>query len=99
LAGLELEVISFDRSDLQGSDLSGCDLYGAFLCDTNIESCTLAHADLRSAFLFRVNFRNADLRGARLSLDEMGGALTLSEVNFWGANLDGQISQEQFTTR
>jgi uncharacterized protein YjbI with pentapeptide repeats len=89
LAGLELEGISFDGSDLRGSDFSGCDLYGAYLCDTNFESCMFAHADLRSAFLFRVSFRNADLRCARLSLDEMGGALSLATVDFSGANLDG----------
>jgi uncharacterized protein YjbI with pentapeptide repeats len=89
LAGLELEGISFDGSDLRGSDFSGSDLYGANLSDTNLESCKFVNADLRSAFISRVSFRNADLRGARFSLDEMGGALSLNEVDFSDANLDG----------
>lgn len=89
LAGLELEGISFDGSDLQGSDFSGSDLYGANLCDSSFESCTFAHADLRSAFIHNVSFRNADMRCARLSLDELGGELWLNEVDFTGANLDG----------
>lgn len=89
LAGLELEGISFDGSDLRGSDFSGSDLYGANLCDTNLELCKFVNADLRSAFIARVSFRNADLHGARFSLDEMGGALRLNEVDFSDANLDG----------
>jgi uncharacterized protein YjbI with pentapeptide repeats len=88
LASCELEGISFDGSDLRGSDLSGADLYGAFLCDSNFDSCLFVQADLRSAFMFRVSFRNADMRGARFSLDQMGGALLLSAVDFSNANLD-----------
>ena len=88
LAGRELELISFDGSDLQGSDFSGADLYGAILSDSNFDSCLFVQADLRSAFMFRVSFRNADMRGARFSLDQMGGALVLSAVDFSNANLD-----------
>jgi uncharacterized protein YjbI with pentapeptide repeats len=89
LAGMELEGISFDGSDLSNSDLSGSDLYGAFLCDAHFDSCKLIDADLRSAFLFRATFRNSDLRGARLSLDELGGALSLNAVDLTDAILDG----------
>jgi uncharacterized protein YjbI with pentapeptide repeats len=88
LAGRELELISFDGSDLQGSDFSGADLYGAFLCDSNFDSCLFVQADLRSAFMYRVSFRNADMRGARFSLDQMGGALVLRAIDFSNANLD-----------
>ena len=88
LAGLELEIIHFEGSDLQGSDFSGADLYGAFLCDSNFDSCLFVQADLRSAFMYKVSFRNADMRGARFSLDQMGGALVLSAVDFSDANLD-----------
>ena len=89
LARMELEGISFDGSDLQGSDFSGSDLYDAFLCDTVFDLCKMVDADLRSGFLFRASFRNADLRGAQLSLNNMAGALCLDEVDFSGANLDG----------
>jgi uncharacterized protein YjbI with pentapeptide repeats len=88
LAGRELEGISFDGSDLQGSDFSGADLYGAILTDSNFDSCLFVQADLRSAFMFRVSFRNTDMRGARFSLDQMGGALVLRAVDFSNANLD-----------
>jgi uncharacterized protein YjbI with pentapeptide repeats len=88
LAGRELEIIHFDGSDLQGSDFSGADLYGAFLCDSKFDSCLFVRADLRSAFMFRVSFRNADMRGARFSLDQMGGALVLRAVDFSNANLE-----------
>jgi uncharacterized protein YjbI with pentapeptide repeats len=88
LAGRELEGISFDGSDLQGSDFSGADLYGAFLCDSKFDSCLFVQADLRSAFMFRVSFRNADMRGARFSLNQMGGALFLRAVDFSNANLE-----------
>lgn len=89
LSGHELEGISFDGSDLQGSDLNGSDLYGANLCDSKFDSCSCVNADLRSSFMFRTSFRNADMRGARFSLDEMGGALVLNSVDFSDANLDG----------
>ena len=89
LAGRELEGISFDGSDLQGSDFTEADLYGAFLCDSNFESCVFTDADLRSAFMHKVSFRHADMRRARLSLNEMGGSLTLNAVDFSNANLDG----------
>ncbi len=88
LAGRELEVIHFDGSDLQGSDFSGADLYGAILSDSNFDSCQFVKSDLRSAFMFRVSFRTADMRGARFSLDQMGGALVLRAVDFSNANLD-----------
>jgi uncharacterized protein YjbI with pentapeptide repeats len=88
LAGCKLERISFDGSDLQGSDFSGADLYGAILSDSNFDSCLFVGTDLRSAFMFRVTFRNADMRGARFSLDQMGGALVLRAVDFSNANLD-----------
>jgi Pentapeptide repeats (8 copies) len=38
--------------------------------------------------MYRVSFRNADMRGARFSLDQMGGALVLRSVDFSNANLD-----------
>jgi uncharacterized protein YjbI with pentapeptide repeats len=88
LAGCELEVIHFDGSDLQGSDFSGADLYGAILSDSNFDSCPFVQADLRSAFMYRVSLCNADMRGARFSLDQMGGALVLRSVDFSNANLD-----------
>jgi uncharacterized protein YjbI with pentapeptide repeats len=88
LAGCELEGISFDSSDLQGSDFSGADLYGAILTDSNFDSCLFVRADLRSAFMFRVSFRYADLRGARFSLDEMGGPMIFRAIDFSNANLD-----------
>jgi len=84
----ELEGISFQGSDLQGSDFSGADLYGANLCESNFDSCLLVYADLRSAFLYKATFRNADMRRARFSLDQMGGALVLRGVDFSNANLD-----------
>jgi uncharacterized protein YjbI with pentapeptide repeats len=88
LAGCELEVIHFDGSDLQGSDFSGADLYGAILSDSNFDSCLFVQADLRGAFMYRVTFRNADLRGARFCSDQMGGALVFRAVDFSNANLD-----------
>jgi uncharacterized protein YjbI with pentapeptide repeats len=88
LAGRELEGISLDGSDLQGSDFSGADLYGAILSDSNFDSCLFVQADLRCSFMFRVSFRNADMRGARFSLNEMGGALVLRAVDFSNANLE-----------
>jgi len=89
LAGMELEGISFDGSDLRGSDFTGSDLYGAFLCDSNFESCRFTNADLRSAFIHNDNFRGADLRGARLCKDEMGGGLRIYQSDFTNAILDG----------
>ncbi len=89
LADHELERISLDGSDLQGSDFSGADLYGAILSDSSFDSCLFVRADLRCSFMFRVSFRNADMRGARFSLNEMGGALVLRAVDFSKANLDG----------
>lgn len=88
LAGRELEAIHFDGSDLKGSDSSGADLYGAILSDSNFDSCLFVQADLRSVFMYRVSFRNADMRGARFSLDQMGGALVFRTVDFSNANLD-----------
>jgi uncharacterized protein YjbI with pentapeptide repeats len=89
LAGRELELIHFDGSDLQGSDFTGADLYGAILCDSNFDSCLFTDADLRSAFIYRVSFRRADMRRARFSLDQMGGPLVLRAVDFSNANLEG----------
>jgi uncharacterized protein YjbI with pentapeptide repeats len=89
LPGRELEGISFDGSDLRGSDFNGSDLYGANLSESIFDSCSLVNADLRSSFMFRTSFRNADMRGALFSLDQVGGALVLSAVDFSNANLDG----------
>jgi uncharacterized protein YjbI with pentapeptide repeats len=89
LAGLELEGISFDGSDLRGSDFTDADLYGAFLADANFEKCILVGVDLRHSCIHNVNFRNTDLRNARLSLDELGGELSIYRSDFTGANLDG----------
>jgi uncharacterized protein YjbI with pentapeptide repeats len=89
LAGRELEIIHFDGSDLQGSDFTGADLYGAILMDSNFDHCVFRDADLRCAHMYKVSFRHADMRGVRFSLDQMGGALVLSAVDFSGANLDG----------
>ncbi len=89
LAGLELEGISFDGSDLQCSDFTGADLYGSTLSDANFESCSFKKSDLRFSIIHNVSFRNADMRGARMSLDELGGGLCLYEADFTNANLDG----------
>jgi len=89
LAGRELEIIHFDGSDLQGSDFSGADLYGAILMDSNFDYCVFRDADLRSAHMYKVSFRHADMRRAQFSLDQMGGSLVLTAVDFSGANLDG----------
>jgi uncharacterized protein YjbI with pentapeptide repeats len=89
LASRELEGISFDGSDLQGSDFTGADLYGAILSDSNFDRCVFMDADVRYAHMFRVSFRHADMRCARFSLDEMGGSLLLSAVDFSEANLEG----------
>ena len=88
LASAELEGISFDGSDLQGSNFSHADLYGANLADANFDSCCLVHADLGFTFMHNVSFRNADLRHARFSLNELGGGLSLYQVDFTDANLD-----------
>jgi uncharacterized protein YjbI with pentapeptide repeats len=89
LAGLELEGISFDDSDLRGSDFTGTELYGAFLANTNFEGCAMVGADLRFSFIHHVNFRNADLRNARFSLSNVGGGQLIFESDFTNANLDG----------
>jgi len=88
LAGRELEGISFDSSDLQGSDFTGADLYGANLSDSNFDHCSFRAADLRYTHMYRVSFRDADMRGAQFSLDQMGGALHLDAVDFSDANLE-----------
>ena len=89
LAGLELEGISFGESDLRDSNFTNADLYGAYLCDSDLSRCVLRGADLRNSFIHNVKFCDSDLRGARLSLDEMGGALVLHSADFTGANLEG----------
>jgi len=89
LTGMELEGISFVGSNLRGSDFTGSDLYGASLIDCKLESCRLTNTDMRSAFIHNVSFRGSDMRGVRLSLDEMGGGLCLYESDFTDANLDG----------
>jgi uncharacterized protein YjbI with pentapeptide repeats len=89
LAGCELEGISFDGSDLQGSDFTGADLYGAILSDSNFDSCAFVDADLRYAYMYKVSFRHADMRRARFSLNELGGPLRMSAVDFSNANLEG----------
>jgi uncharacterized protein YjbI with pentapeptide repeats len=89
LSNHELEGISFDGSDLQGSDFNGSDLYGANLSDSKCDFCSFVNADLRNSFMFRTSFRNADMRSARFSLDEMGGGLILNSVDFSDANLEG----------
>ena len=89
LAGRELELIHFDGSDLWGSDFIGADLYGATLTESNFDHCAFADADLRSAFMYKVSFRHADMRRALFSLDQMGGPLVLRAVDFSDANLEG----------
>jgi len=89
MVNLELEGISFSRSDLSGSDFTGSDLYGSFLLETNMSDCKMQGADLRYSYIDDVCFRGADLRKARFSGDELGGGLTLHAVDFTGANLEG----------
>jgi uncharacterized protein YjbI with pentapeptide repeats len=89
MVSLELEGISFNRSDLSGSDLSGSDLYGSFLSETNMSQCKMQGVDLRYSYIDDVCFRGADLRNARFSKDEVGGGLVLHAVDFTGANLEG----------
>ncbi|KAA6460156.1 pentapeptide repeat-containing protein [Acidobacteria bacterium AB60] len=88
-AGLELEGISFDGSDLQFSDFTNANLYGANLSDTDLSYCVLAGADLRFSFMDNVKFCGADLRGARFGLGELGGGLCIYSADFSGANLEG----------
>jgi uncharacterized protein YjbI with pentapeptide repeats len=82
LAGMELEGISFDESDIKHSDFTGSDLYGANLSHANCDSCIFVNADLRWGYFFRASFRNADLRGARFGLSELGDGLSLDAVDF-----------------
>ncbi len=89
MVNLELEGISFSRSDLSGADFTGSDLYGSFLLETNLSQCKMQGVDLRYSYIDDVRFRGADLRNARFSWDEMGGRLVLHAVDFTGANLEG----------
>jgi uncharacterized protein YjbI with pentapeptide repeats len=89
MVNLELEGISFSRSDLTGSDFTGSDLYGSFLVETNMSECKMVGVDLRYSHIDDVCFRGADLRNARFSHDELGGRLTLYSADFTDANLEG----------
>ena len=89
LVGVELEGVSFNDSDLRGSDFSGADLYGASFMGANCESCKFVGVDLRSSRLYGASFRNSDLRDACFGLDQMGGAVAISGVDFSNAKLDG----------
>jgi|HubBroStandDraft_4_1064222.scaffolds.fasta_scaffold97338_2 uncharacterized protein YjbI with pentapeptide repeats len=46
-------------------------------------------ADLRCTFMYRTSFRDADMRNARFSLNEMLGPGRLRAVDFSNADLDG----------
>ena len=89
MVDLELEGMSFSRSDLSGSDFSGSDLYGSILDETNMSQCKMQGVDFRYSYIDEVSFCGADLRNARFSRDEVGGVLRLRAVDFTGANLEG----------
>ncbi len=70
MVDLELEGISFDRTDLSGlQTLTGSDLYGINTHRNEYESMQDAGVDLRSSFIDEVSFRDANLRNARFSRD------------------------------
>jgi uncharacterized protein YjbI with pentapeptide repeats len=89
IVDLELEGMSFSRSDLSGWEFTGSDLYGSILIETNMSQCKMQGVDLRSSYIDEVCFRGADLRNARFSRDELGGGLTLHAADFTDANLEG----------
>lgn len=89
LAGLELEGFSFDSADLTGADFTDADLYGANFMDACCDDCSFVNADLRGAAFFRASFRRADLRNARLGLNNMLTPSDVSAVDFTDALLEG----------
>ncbi len=89
MVNLELEGISFAGTDLSGSNLTGSDLYGSTLMETNMSHCNMQGVDFRYSYIDDASFRDADLRNARFSRDELGGGLTIHSADFIGANLDG----------
>ena len=101
------------KADLRCIDFNGANLCGADFCDANLSGANFCGADLSGAVFWRAdlsrinfsdaNLRGADLYGAKLSRANLRGAdlygAKLSDANFCGAklsktNLSGVIYNE-----
>jgi uncharacterized protein YjbI with pentapeptide repeats len=90
-SGQQLEGIDFSHCDLREADLSCTNLYWASAFRANFGGAILRNAQLNGANLVEAGFCNADLRGAYISYDNLGGPPNLKGADFTGALLEETV--------
>jgi len=76
-------------TNLRGKSFRGAVLYWVNLTSSDLSSCNFENADFRGAVLRDTVFVGADLRGALLGIDNLGGATQIQGANFASALLQG----------
>jgi uncharacterized protein YjbI with pentapeptide repeats len=98
LAGTTHEGRDFMFAVLRHVDMSEADFYWASFQDAVLEGAIMARCDLRGAFFDKADMRGADLRNAKLGLDNIGGKTKLRAVDLSGADLrNASIEGADFT--
>jgi uncharacterized protein YjbI with pentapeptide repeats len=89
LSRQNLEGAYVADSDLTEADLSGADLYWAKAFGAKFDRAIMRNTQLNGANLVEARFKGADLRGAYISYDNLGGGANLVGADLTGALLDG----------
>ena len=88
-SGKDIEGLHLSDTDLRGADFSNADMYWVDLFRANCEGTIFRNARLNGANLECANLCKADLRGAYVSYDNLGGRPTLVNADLTGALLEG----------
>ena len=95
LPNANLKRAVFDKSDMEGANLSGSDLRNASLQGTNLMKAALDGADLRGARLLKAKLGLSNLQGAKLDGADMRGIrgryAIWRDANWWDAILDDSL--------
>jgi uncharacterized protein YjbI with pentapeptide repeats len=88
LQGEDLEGFVTYGTNFRNADLRTVDLYWSIIGDSDFSYADLSHADLRGSF-HNCLFLGANLTGANVGRDNLGGPTRLLSCDFSGAELDG----------
>ncbi len=94
LMGAELYLSDLQDADLSGANLQDASLVGANLQnarfdDANLQKANLSWANLAGAYLGKANLQGVNLQGAKLQNVDLSSVVSLVNVHFTDAWLDG----------
>lgn len=82
------QLVTENKNDLEGADLSDMDLHGLDLSGADLEGASMKHTNLAGADMSFADLRNSDLRYVDLTGCDLYEA-NLSGSDLWSANMRG----------